>query len=95
MTTISASTGRAPEEVSLARFLRVRDAQREQKHILRRLGEFEERVQALERAAGAPGPAPATGDADRPSAHVRELLSVGRKVEAIKAYQEETGAGLK
>ncbi|MGA8217788.1 MAG: ribosomal protein L7/L12 [Solirubrobacterales bacterium] len=23
------------------------------------------------------------------------MLSVGRKVEAIKAYQEETGAGLK
>jgi ribosomal protein L7/L12 len=72
----------------------VRSEAQEQKHILRRLAELEERVQALERV-GDTRSASSLGDAEGPSAHVRELLSVGRKVEAIKAYQEETGAGLK
>jgi ribosomal protein L7/L12 len=26
--------------------------------------------------------------------HIRELLNVGNKIEAIKVYREETGAGL-
>lgn len=67
-------------------------------HLLRRMAELEERVRALESRDSGSAETTGWGDAanpDEPSAHVRELIAAGHKIEAIKAYREETGAGLK
>ena len=41
------------------------------------------------------GPAPAVPAASNAEAHIRALIQAGKKIQAIKAYREVTGQGLK
>ncbi|MEY9895612.1 ribosomal protein L7/L12 [Catenulispora sp. MAP5-51] len=41
------------------------------------------------------GPAPAVPAAPNAEAHIRALIQAGKKIQAIKAYREVTGQGLK
>lgn len=66
---------------------------------MKRVADLEERLSALEgRVDGARSgfaSDPRLADPSEPGAHVRELAMAGHKIEAIKAYREQTGAGLK
>ena len=60
---------------------------------------LEERVAALEQAAtgGAPMPPPPPPPRDpmAPAPHVLDLITRGKKIDAIKAYVDQTGVSLK
>lgn len=66
-------------------------------HLVRRVGELEERVARLEEGLAAPSPPPQPEEADplAPSPYVRELVASGNTVTAIHEYRKQTGLGLK
>lgn len=65
--------------------------------LLNRIAVLEGRVAALEGGKPAERPRFSSDAIDplEPSASVRELWAKGHKIRAIKAYQDETGVGLK